>query len=50
MEVKIKQKKRNSYLRDIRDNNEEVPANEVVAARNKDYTIFPITVSFVGDM
>ncbi|MBJ2175141.1 alpha/beta hydrolase [Aureibaculum sp. A20] len=38
-----------SYLKNIKANNEEVPAY-AAAARNKDYTNFPPTISFVGDM
>ncbi|GGG59777.1 alpha/beta hydrolase [Bizionia arctica] len=38
-----------SYLKDIRVNNKNVPAY-AAAARNKDYTNFPPTISFVGDM
>jgi len=38
-----------SYLKNIKDNNEEVPAY-AAAARNKDYTNFPPTISFVGDL
>ncbi len=38
-----------SYLKDIRAKNQEVPAY-AAAARNKDYKNFPPTVSFVGDL
>jgi len=38
-----------SYLKDIRDKNEEVPVY-AAAARNKDYSNFPPTITFVGDL
>jgi len=38
-----------SYLKDIRDKNEEVPVY-AAAARNKDYRNFPPTITFVGDL
>jgi len=38
-----------SYLKDIRDKNEEVPIY-AAAARNKDYRNFPPTITFVGDL
>ncbi len=38
-----------SYLKDIREKNEEVPTY-AAAARNKDYSNFPPTITFVGDL
>ena len=38
-----------SYLKNLRDNNEEIPPY-AAAARNKDYKNFPPTISFVGDL
>ncbi len=38
-----------SYLKDIRKKNEDVPAY-AAAARNKDYKNFPPTITFVGDL
>jgi len=38
-----------SYLKDIRARNQEIPAY-AAAARNTDYTDFPPTISFVGDL
>jgi len=38
-----------SYLKSLRDNNEEIPAY-AAAARNKDYTNFPPTITFVGTL
>jgi len=38
-----------SYLKDIRAKNQEVPTY-AAAARNKDYKNFPPTISFVGDL
>jgi len=38
-----------SYLKDIREKKEEIPVY-AAAARNKDYSNFPPTISFVGDL
>ncbi len=38
-----------SYLKDIKKNNEEVPVY-ASAARNKNYTNYPPTITFVGDL
>jgi len=38
-----------SYLKDLLDNNKEIPTY-AAAARNKDYTNFPPTITFVGTL